>query len=84
MDAQEQVWFADGVLAIAVCKVVFESTDVVELSLSPGDRVLITRENVGEGWLEGECPVPPLSHRIAVMPHFKLTTHPVGRNEGWR
>eukprot|EP00038_Savillea_parva_P031584 m.88317 g.88317 ORF g.88317 m.88317 type:complete len:516 (-) comp9748_c0_seq1:204-1751(-) len=45
--------FEEGIQAIAVCKVAFDSTDVVELSLAPGDRVLITRTDVGSGWLEG-------------------------------
>mmetsp|Transcript_29280 Transcript_29280/g.76732 ORF Transcript_29280/g.76732 Transcript_29280/m.76732 type:complete len:531 (+) Transcript_29280:258-1850(+) len=43
----------EGIQAIGVCKVPFVSTDVVELSLSVGDRVLITRNSVGGGWLEG-------------------------------
>jgi hypothetical protein len=43
----------EGIEAIAVCRVPFESTDEVELSLTPGDKILITRTEVGGGWLEG-------------------------------
>ena len=43
----------EGIEALAVCRVPFESTDEVELSLSPGDNILITRLEVGGGWLEG-------------------------------
>lgn len=46
--------FDEGIQAIGVCRVEFDATDVVELSLTQGDRVLITRNSVGGGWLEGE------------------------------
>lgn len=53
LQAVKMAALPEGIEAIAVCRVPFESTDEVELSLTPGDKVLITRLEVGGGWLEG-------------------------------
>lgn len=70
----------EGIEAIAVCRVPFDSTDEVELSLTPGDKVLITRLEVGGGWLEGMlqgglCRSSTVVQATRALTHFTLIAH---------
>eukprot|EP00049_Salpingoeca_infusionum_P018048 m.355506 g.355506 ORF g.355506 m.355506 type:complete len:491 (+) comp17267_c0_seq1:230-1702(+) len=54
VEQEEAPFSPEDIICVAKCVYPFESTCDVELTLMEGDRINVTRKDVGGGWWEGE------------------------------